>query len=378
MVIWIIDEEWNAYDVEISLLTKAFPGVMFRRSCYDFWHDLEEFGSTVDGLLAQVNVPLGDEVFSKMPRLKAISLYGTGYEAVDLDAAQKRGIGVRNVTAYSSEDIAEYVIMGTLFLVRRLPLFLKHNEKSPWGVRAIPALPHRLSGLTLAIAGYGHIGRRTALKAKAMGMTVLAYNRSDKSKQMQEDGVIPVTLEEAFINGDLVSLHLAASPDTRHIVDARVLSLMKKGSYLINTSRGSLLDEKALAGAVKKGTIAGALLDVVENEPFTAESPLYGVPQIIVTPHISYATEESFVKLKQEAAENLVALMKRGSEGKANDVKKETGMKRMIMALIFLSLLVSTFVAGCGIDQRKRDGRTGASPVKVVPLPYEEGPFPAF
>ena len=155
MVIWIIDEEWNAYDVEISLLTKAFPGVMFRRSCYDFWHDLEEFGSTVDGLLAQVNVPLGDEVFSKMPRLKAISLYGTGYEAVDLDAAQKRGIGVRNVTAYSSEDIAEYVIMGTLFLVRRLPLFLKHNEKSPWGVRAIPALPHRLSGLTLAIAGYG-------------------------------------------------------------------------------------------------------------------------------------------------------------------------------------------------------------------------------
>ena len=106
MVIWIIDEEWNAYDVEISLLTKAFPGVMFRRSCYDFWHDLEEFGSTVDGLLAQVNVPLGDEVFSKMPRLKAISLYGTGYEAVDLDAAQKRGIGVRNVTAYSSEDIA--------------------------------------------------------------------------------------------------------------------------------------------------------------------------------------------------------------------------------------------------------------------------------
>ena len=377
MVIWIIDEEWNPYDVEISLLTKAFPGVMFRRSCYDFWHDLEEFGSTVDGLLAQVNVPLGDEVFSKMPRLKAISLYGTGYEAVDLDAAQKRGIGVRNVTAYSSEDIAEYVIMGTLFLVRRLPLFLKHNEKSPWGVRAIPALPHRLSGLTLAIAGYGHIGRRTALKAKAMGMTVLAYNRSDKSKQMQEDGVIPVTLEEAFINGDLVSLHLAASPDTRHIVDARVLSLMKKGSYLINTSRGSLLDEKALAGAVKKGTIAGALLDVVENEPFTAESPLYGVPQIIVTPHISYATEESFVKLKQEAAENLVVLMK-GDRRKANDVKKETGMKRMIMALIFLSLLVSTFVAGCGIDQRKRDGRTGASPVKVVPLPYEEGPFPAF
>lgn len=276
MVIWIIDEEWNAYDVEISLLTKAFPGVMFRRSCYDFWHDLEEFGSTVDGLLAQVNVPLGDEVFSKMPRLKAISLYGTGYEAVDLDAAQKRGIGVR----------------------------------------AIPALPHRLSGLTLAIAGYGHIGRRTALKAKAMGMTVLAYNRSDKSKQMQEDGVIPVTLEEAFINGDLVSLHLAASPDTRHIVDARVLSLMKKGSYLINTSRGSLLDEKALAGAVKKGTIAGALLDVVENEPFTAESPLYGVPQIIVTPHISYATEESFVKLKQEAAENLVALMKGDRRGR--------------------------------------------------------------
>ena len=251
-----------------------------------------------------------------MPRLKAISLYGTGYEAVDLDAAQKRGIGVRNVTAYSSEDIAEYVIMGTLFLVRRLPLFLKHNEKSPWGVRAIPALPHRLSGLTLAIAGYGHIGRRTALKAKAMGMTVLAYNRSDKSKQMQEDGVIPVTLEEAFINGDLVSLHLAASPDTRHIVDARVLSLMKKGSYLINTSRGSLLDEKALAGAVKKGTIAGALLDVVENEPFTAESPLYGVPQIIVTPHISYATEESFVKLKQEAAENLVALMKGDRRGR--------------------------------------------------------------
>lgn len=316
MVIWIIDEEWNAYDVEISLLTKAFPGVMFRRSCYDFWHDLEEFGSTVDGLLAQVNVPLGDEVFSKMPRLKAISLYGTGYEAVDLDAAQKRGIGVRNVTAYSSEDIAEYVIMGTLFLVRRLPLFLKHNEKSPWGVRAIPALPHRLSGLTLAIAGYGHIGRRTALKAKAMGMTVLAYNRGDKSKQMQEDGVIPVTLEEAFINGDLVSLHLAASPDTRHIVDARVLSLMKKGSYLINTSRGSLLDEKALAGAVKKGTIAGALLDVVENEPFTAESPLYGVPQIIVTLHISYATEESFVKLKQEAAENLVALMKGDRRGR--------------------------------------------------------------
>ena len=139
---------------------------------------------------------------------------------------------------------------------------------------------------------------------------------------------------------------------------------MKKGSYLINTSRGSLLDEKALAGAVKKGTIAGALLDVVENEPFTAESPLYGVPQIIVTPHISYATEESFVKLKQEAAENLVALDERGSEGKANECKKGDRMKRMIMALIFLSLLVSTFVAGCGIDQRKRDGRTGASPVK--------------
>ncbi|MDY2739258.1 MAG: C-terminal binding protein [Acidaminococcus sp.] len=310
MVVWIIDEEWTAYDVEISLLTKAFPGVTFRRSSYDFWHDLEKFGSTVDGLIAQVNVPLGDEVFIKMPRLKAISLYGTGCEAVDLEAAQKRGIAVRNVAGYSSEDIAEYVIMGILFLVRRMPLLLKRGESSPWGVRAIPVLPHRLSGLTLAIVGYGQIGRKTALKAKAMGMTVLAYNRSDKSLQMEEDGVIPVTWEEAFSKGDIVSLHLAASRDTAHIVDTHALSLMKKGTYLINTGRGSLLDEKALAEAVRKGTIAGALLDVVEKEPFTDESPLYGMPQIIVTPHISYATEESFAKLKQEAAENLVALMK--------------------------------------------------------------------
>lgn len=160
MVIWIIDEEWNAYDVEISLLTKAFPGVMFRRSCYDFWHDLEEFGSTVDGLLAQVNVPLGDEVFSKMPRLKAISLYGTGYEAVDLDAAQKRGIGVRNVTAYSSEDIAEYVIMGRFFLCAAC-LCSSSTMKSPRGAcapfppcrTAFQVLPSPLRDMVILGAG---------------------------------------------------------------------------------------------------------------------------------------------------------------------------------------------------------------------------------
>ena len=231
---------------------------------------------------------LTPEMVAALPEsVKLICEAGTGYNNIPLDAVRARGITVCNVPAYSSDRVAHTAIMLMLMLSSSMQKQLKmlysgdHSNFTKFLL-----LPHvELNGKTLGIVGAGNIGKTVIRVAQAMGMNILVYTRHPKE---DSDGIKYVSLETMLKESDYVSLHCPLSPQTRHIIDADAIAKMKPSAFLINTSRGPLVDEKALIEALKAGRIAGAGLDVQETEPPAEDNPLYTMENVILTPHMGW------------------------------------------------------------------------------------------
>lgn len=254
------------------------------------------------------------EALGWAPRLKMIALTSTGFNVVDLDAARQRGVVVSNVPAYSTPDVAQM----TFALLLELCLHVGEHSRmvmdgdwtrakdfSFWDTPLV-----ELSGKTMGIVGMGSIGQAVCRIARAFGMPVVFENRSAKP-QLEGGGVRQVDLDELLATADVVSLHVPATPETERMMNAQTIGRMKDGAYLLNTARGTLVDEQAVVDALRSGKLAGFAADVVSVEPMRPDNPLLQAKgeNIVVTPHIAWATHEARQRLLATVAANVGAFV---------------------------------------------------------------------
>ena len=249
------------------------------------------------GVVVTKEMPVSGDLIRQFPdSVKIICEAGTGYNNLDLAAAREKGIIVCNVPSYSSERVAHTAIMMILNLSSTMQTQMKmlaKGDRSNFTKHL--QVPHvEVNGKTLGIIGAGNIGRAVIKIAKALDMDILVYTRTPRE---DSDGIRYVDLETLLKNSDYVSLHCPLTPQTRHIINKETLSLMKPSAFLVNTSRGALVDEPALIEALQNGVIAGAALDVQETEPPVEDNPLYTLDNVILTPHMGWKGLETRQRL---------------------------------------------------------------------------------
>lgn len=251
---------------------------------------------------------IGEEVLSRVPTLKYVGIFATGYNNVDLEALKRHGVTCTNVPNYSTNAVAQHTLGLILNAAGSLTQYFNSVAEGDW-TRVDTFSYHKfhtqeVMDKTLGLIGFGNIGKRVAKLATAFGMKVIVYNRS----KIQE-GLEQVNLNEVFSRSDFLSLHCALTEDTENIVNERTLSLMKKTACLFNTARGGLVDEIALTHALNEGKIAGAWLDVVSKEPMEEDNPLRKAKNCFMTPHTAWSPIETRQALVDIAADNLRAFL---------------------------------------------------------------------
>lgn len=256
---------------------------------------------------------LTEEIINSLPELKFISVLATGYNVVDLAAAAKRKIPVSNAPGYSPPSVAQHVFALLLEYTNRVNLHDQAVKNGEWATQQdfcfwkTPLL--ELQGKKIGIVGFGGIGQKVGVIANGFGMEVLAYAPRPKPEPDYKPFRF-VELEELFSHSDVISLHCPLTDENEKFINSSLLSSMKGNAFIINTARGQLIDESALARALTAGTIAGAALDVVDSEPMQPGSPLTGAPNIIITPHIAWATLEARSRLSSITVTNIESFLK--------------------------------------------------------------------
>ena len=258
-------------------------------------------------------VVLGEKEIAALSKLKYIGVLATGYNVVDLAAASARGIVVTNIPAYSTDSVAQSVFAHILNITNSVGHYAALNQQGTHPSRWAESIDFcyydtpltELAGKTMGIIGYGRTGSRVAALALAFGMKVLVY--TSKPQEALPEDIVKASLDDVFRLSDIVSPHCPLTPDTHHLVNASRLTLMKPSAILINTSRGPVVDEQALADALRNGTLRAAGVDVLEHEPPSPDCPLLSAPNCFITPHIAWATKEARTRLMQICRQNLTA-----------------------------------------------------------------------
>ena len=256
-------------------------------------------------------VVISKEVIAQLPQLKYIGVLATGYNVVDVEAAHARGIVVTNVPAYSTESVAQMVFAHLLTVTNRTEHYAIQNRSGRWTANpdfCYWDFPHQeLAGKTFGIIGLGHIGQRVAQIAQAFAMKVKAL--TSKAPETLPAGIEKATIEELLATSDVLSLHCPLTDSTRHMINAAALQQMKPSAILINTGRGPLIDDQAVADALAEGRLAAFCADVLTEEPPKADNPLLGQPNAFITPHIAWASTEARIRLLRVATDNVQAFL---------------------------------------------------------------------
>ena len=290
------DLSWKGMEAlgELTVYDRTSPSELMERS------------EGVEALITNKTL-ITAENMEALPDLKYIGVLATGYNVVDIEAAKARGIVVTNIPAYSTSSVAQMVFAHILNITQRVGHYAEENSKGRWTNNADFCYWDtdlvELDGKKMGIVGFGNIGQATARIAQAFGMEVLLYTSKEQSALPQ--GMRKVALDELFAESDVISLHCPLTPDTKEMVNAERLKLMKPGAILVNTGRGPLVNEQDLADALNEGRIAAAGLDVLSVEPANADNPLLGAKNCFITPHIAWATKEARTRLMQIAVQNL-------------------------------------------------------------------------
>lgn len=286
------------------------------------WAPLEQLGElTVYARTAPSDVPariadaeivftnktvLSREIMAGSRALKYVGVLATGYNVVDVAAARELGVTVTNIPSYSTDSVAQMVFALLLEICHHVGNHSQAVHAGRWSSNPdfcfwdTPLI--ELSGKTMGIVGYGRIGKRVAEIARCFGMKVIAWTRTPRDPEC-------ITLDELLAQSDVISLHCPLFPETQNLINAETISKMKDGAIIINTSRGPVVDEDALADALKSGKLYAAAADVATVEPINADNPLLGLPNMVFTPHIAWATGEARSRLMKIAVQNLEAFL---------------------------------------------------------------------
>jgi D-3-phosphoglycerate dehydrogenase / 2-oxoglutarate reductase len=293
--------EWDDLGPEQAALAEVGVRLVRLDQLRGEWHP------RVVGLLSEgARVTAAD--LRRYPRLKIVSEFGTGYDAIDVAAARQLGIAVTNVAGYCTEEVADHTLALALSLVRRLESLARQAHYGEWlgidagGIR-------RCADLNWGIIGFGRIGTAVARRAVSFGFCVDAFDPQVSARKVRSHGARPVSLEELLAQADVVSVHAARTGRDDHMLDRRRLALMKPTAYLVNVARGAFLDEEALADALDAGTIAGAALDVMTQEPPHMSNRLLRHPRTLVTPHVAWYSDRAQSELRERGIRAVVDVL---------------------------------------------------------------------
>lgn len=254
-------------------------------------------------------LPIPARVIRSLPRCKAIIRRGIGYDDVDVDCATECGVMVMNIPDFCMEELSNHAIALMLASAKKIPMLDQLLRNADWNFAKTQQAPMAaIHGETLGIIGCGRAGRCVARKAAAFGMQVIGYDKYAPPEVIRDAGIEPVPLSMLLQQADYVTLHIGLTEETFHLIDREALALMKPSATLINTSRGANVDEAALIDALVKKQIAGACLDVFENEPLSKNNPLIRMEEVILTPHSASYSDAAFRLLRQKAGEEEVRI----------------------------------------------------------------------
>ena len=294
------DLQWDALQEygELTVYDRTSPSQLIERAGY------------ADCILTN-KVAIRKEQIDALPKLKYIGVLATGYNVVDIEAAGKRGIVVCNIPSYSTFSVAQMTFALILNITNRVDYYANKNRNGRWSYNQdfcywdFPM--HELAGKTMGIVGLGNIGMHVAAIARDFGMDVFAY--TSKAATELPPGIQKTTLDGLFAVSDVLSLHCPLTDTSYHLINESCIAKMRQGAILINTGRGALVDEQAVAKALREGRLAAYGTDVMAEEPPRPDNPLFSEPNAFITPHIAWATVEARERLLAIAAENIRAFI---------------------------------------------------------------------
>jgi D-3-phosphoglycerate dehydrogenase len=287
-------EEYLARHAEVVRSTDSDPATIRR------------LAAGVDGIITRSKLP--DDLFEAAPRVRAVAIHGTGTDLVPLESATARGVMVSNIPGGNAQSVAEYCVMAMLALARNLVPITSSLRKDTWdGARTLGANAREIAGMTLGLVGVGAIGTRTARIARnGFGMRVLGTQRRLDRLPAEAEAA---SLEALLPASDFVVVTCPLTPQTRHLLNAATIALMKREAWLVNVGRGPVVDEAALVAALQERRIAGAMLDVYERYRLEPGHPLFSLDNVILTPHLAGMTRESRARMSVAAAEEVVRML---------------------------------------------------------------------
>jgi D-3-phosphoglycerate dehydrogenase len=339
-------------------LLAATPGIEVTNVAGQGREAIERALAGAHALIVRSETRVTAELMTRAPQLRLVARAGTGVDTIDVPAATRRGIAVMNTPGANTVSAAEHAFGLLLGLARHIPWAAEAMRRGEWDRKRFEGT--ELRGKTLGIVGLGRIGAHVAQLARAFGMTVVAHDPFLSAERAAGLQVKPLPLDELLRTADVVTLHVALTETTHHLIDAERLRLMKPTAVLVNTARGELVDEEALARAIREKWIRGAALDVFAGEPLAADSPLRGLDRVILTPHLAASTAEAQERVAHEVC---VAVRDALVEGDYSSAINVAGIDRDVARRL-----------GPLLDLARRLGRLGAAlaegPVKGVEVAY--------
>jgi len=299
----VTDSEYESHEIERRVLSKVNAKLdVFQCKTED---EVIKYCSDADGLL-NTYVALTRKVIGTL-NAKVITRYGIGVDNIDIGAATERGILVTNVI-YDIADVADHTLSLILSLVRKIPWIRNATRRGEWDWRKFQPIA-RLKGKKVGIIGFGRIGRKVAQRLKGFDVELCAYDPYVSSAVFEEYMVKRVELGTLLEESDIVTVHVALTDETRHLIGEKELKKMRTDALLINASRGGVIDEKDLHRSLKEGWIGGAGLDVLEDEPLAEGNPLVLLSNVIITPHIAWYSASSVAEIQEKAAQQVAAAL---------------------------------------------------------------------
>ena len=299
----ITDCDHPSVEIERKVLNEIKPELVLAH-CHTE-DEVIEVAKDTDGIINQY-APITRRVIESLKRCKVIARYGVGVDNIDVEAATEHKIIVANVPDYCVDEVSTHAMALILACARGITLLDRKRMEKIWDFTLAKPL-FRTQGKTLGLFGLGRIARMVVQKASGFGFKIIAY---DPYVSKVDKGIELVKFSQLLSDSDFVSIHTPLTDETRHSFGENELKAMKKTSYLINTARGPIIDEKALYKALKERWVAGAALDVMEKEPPDLKNPLLKLDNLIITPHVSFYSEESYVELKIKTAKAVLSVLK--------------------------------------------------------------------
>jgi D-3-phosphoglycerate dehydrogenase / 2-oxoglutarate reductase len=304
-LIAVTDSVFPSLDPALAALKRVDPELRMAKSTSA--DDILAVARDADAVLVTY-AKLPDDLLRQLTRCKVIGRFGLGVDNIDLPAAREMGIIVTYVPDYCIEEVSDHAMALLLSLARKIPFSNKLVQSGRWEMPAVVPI-RRLAGQTLGLVGFGNIPRKLAPKAKAFGLRVVAYDPYAPADVLKAAGVEGVGFDQLLATADFVSIHAPLTPETRGLFNAATFAKMKRGALLINTARGPLVDEAALAAALDAGQVGAAALDVLAAEPPPKDHPLFGRDNVILCPHTAFYSIEALEELQTKCASDVARVL---------------------------------------------------------------------